>query len=64
MLSAHNITVKFGGLTALDDVSITAPRGSITGLVGPNSAGKTTLFGVMSGLQKPQPARYVLTGRT
>ena len=52
-LSAHEVTMRFGGLVALDSVSIDVPQRSIVGLVGPNGAGKSTLFGVLSGLLTP-----------
>lgn len=63
VLSASDIVVRFGGLTALDSVSISISPGSIVGLVGPNGAGKTTLFGVLSGLQEPNGGRVALRGK-
>jgi len=49
-LSIKDLTVRYGGLTAVSDVSLEAPRGSITGLIGPNGAGKTTIFNACSGI--------------
>ncbi|HEY3941710.1 MAG TPA: ABC transporter ATP-binding protein [Acidimicrobiales bacterium] len=63
LLSATNVTVRFGGLRALTDVSVNVPKGTIVGLVGPNGAGKSTLFGALSGLRKPNAGRVWLSGR-
>jgi ABC-type branched-subunit amino acid transport system ATPase component len=62
-LSATGVTVRFGGLVALADVSIDVPPGTIVGLVGPNGAGKSTLFGVLSGLLRPASGRVFIGGR-
>jgi ABC-type branched-subunit amino acid transport system ATPase component len=59
---ARDVVVRFGGLTALDGVSLSVPPASLIGLVGPNGAGKTTLFSVCSGLLKPNSGRVYLDG--
>ena len=59
---ARDVAVRFGGVTALDGVSISVPPASLVGLVGPNGAGKTTLFSVCSGLLKPNTGRVYLGG--
>ncbi len=61
-LTADGVTVRFGGLTALADVSIQVQPGEIAGLVGPNGAGKSTLLGVLSGLVRPNAGRVHLRG--
>jgi ABC-type branched-subunit amino acid transport system ATPase component len=62
LLRAEGVTVRFGGVVAVDGVDLSAPERTIVGLVGPNGAGKTTLFGVLSGLVRPRRGRIVLRG--
>jgi ABC-type branched-subunit amino acid transport system ATPase component/ABC-type branched-subunit amino acid transport system permease subunit len=61
-LVVHDLTVRFGGVHAVDGLSLTARAGLITGLIGPNGAGKTTTFDTCSGLTRPSSGRIVLHG--
>ena len=54
LLSFRNVTVEFGGIRALDDISFDVPSGEVCGLIGPNGAGKTTLFNCLSRLYHPK----------
>jgi len=60
LLELRDVTLKFGGLTALDSVSFGIRRGEILGLIGPNGAGKTTCFNVMTGVYRPTSGQVLL----
>lgn len=62
ILEARDLVMKFGGLTATDNVSITLNRGEILGIIGPNGAGKTTLFNQISGFLKPTSGTVAIVG--
>ncbi|WP_287931120.1 ABC transporter ATP-binding protein [Arthrobacter sp.] len=63
LVEVKNLTMKFGGLLALDNISFTIKRGEILGLIGPNGAGKTTCFNAMTGVYKPTSGQVLLEGR-
>ena len=62
MIEVQNLRMQFGGIRAVDDVSLTIEAGRITGLIGPNGAGKTTLFNVIAGHYQPTAGRVLLDG--
>lgn len=63
ILSVHDVTMSFGGLLALAQVSFDLAEGSITSLIGPNGAGKTTLINVMAGIYRPHRGSVLFAGR-
>ena len=62
VLAGFGLSVRFGGIAALSDVSVEVAPRSVTGLVGPNGAGKSTAFAVLSGLLRPNAGRVQLAG--
>ena len=63
LLRVDRLTVRFGGVTALDEVSFAVEPGQVCGLIGPNGAGKTTLFDCVSRLTRPRAGRIEFDGR-
>jgi branched-chain amino acid transport system ATP-binding protein len=63
IMSVRGLTVRFGGLTALDDVSLTVGSRQVTGIIGPNGAGKTTLLNVLCGFVRPDSGQIQFDGR-
>jgi branched-chain amino acid transport system ATP-binding protein len=64
LLELRNVTRRFGGVVALDDVSLAVDEGEIAGLIGPNGAGKTTAFNVITRLDKPDAGEIVFAGES
>ena len=60
LLQVEHLTMRFGGLVAVEDLSFSARQGEITALIGPNGAGKTTVFNCITGFYKPTEGRLVL----
>ncbi len=61
-METRSVTKRFGGLTALDNVSFLVREGEVRGIIGPNGAGKTTLFNVMTGELNPTSGKIFLKG--
>jgi branched-chain amino acid transport system ATP-binding protein len=63
LLQVDHLSIAFGGLKAVQDVSFSVEQGVLSALIGPNGAGKTTLFAVVSGFLKPDTGRVLFSGR-
>jgi len=64
LLEVSNLTKRFGGLTAIDNLDMHVSEGEILGLIGPNGAGKTTFFNIVTGYYKPNAGRVVFRGKS
>ena len=64
LLSIRDVTRRFGGIVAIDEVSLDVERGQVVGLIGPNGAGKTTLFNVITRLYKPDSGQLEFDGKS
>ena len=62
LLEAHDVTVRFGGVTAVKNASLDVSPGQITGIIGPNGAGKTTFFNMLTGVYKPTAGQIEFDG--
>ena len=63
VLETRNLTRRFGGLTAVDNLSLALPSGQLHAIIGPNGAGKTTLFNLISGMLRPHAGQVFFRGR-
>ena len=63
LLEVDNLTRRFGGLSAVSDLSFAIEEGEIRGLIGPNGAGKTTTFNVITGYYRPTAGRIAIAAR-
>ncbi|HLO10563.1 MAG TPA: ATP-binding cassette domain-containing protein, partial [Desulfobacteria bacterium] len=63
LLEAEGITKRFGGLTAVEDVSFTVKEGEILSIIGPNGAGKSTLFNCITGFYRPDAGKVLFRGK-
>src|SRR5512146_1109592 len=64
LLSIRDVTRRFGGIVAIDEVSLDVDPGQVVGLIGPNGAGKTTLFNVITRLYKPDSGELEFDGKS
>jgi len=62
LLEVRNITLRFGGVTAINDVSFSVGEGELFAIIGPNGAGKTSMFNCLNGVYRPQSGSIVLAG--
>ena len=62
VLKIENVTIRFGGLTAVSNLNLECKQGSITSLIGPNGAGKTTIYNIITGFYKPTEGRVLFMG--
>lgn len=62
LLEVKNLTIRFGGLVAVDDLSFTMEKGQVTALIGPNGAGKTTVINLLTGFYTPNEGEVLLNG--
>ncbi len=63
ILRTEGLTKRFGGIVAVNEVTIAVKKGEMMGIIGPNGAGKTTLFSLISGMEKPDEGRVLFEGR-
>jgi branched-chain amino acid transport system ATP-binding protein len=63
MLELTNVTMRFGGVVAVNDASFTVNEGEIFALIGPNGAGKTTVFNMVTGVYRPTAGNIVFNGK-
>lgn len=64
LLTARDVVVRYGGLTALDGITVGVPQGEVVGVIGPNGSGKSTLINVIAGTTRPDSGEVVLAGET
>lgn len=64
ILEVHNVIIRFGGITAVNNLSMSIEKGSITAIIGPNGAGKTTVFNMISGFYKPHTGNILFEGKS
>ena len=62
LLRVDRVTMRFGGVVAVEDVSLDVHDGELLGFIGPNGAGKTTLMRIVTGVLRPQSGRVVFRG--